>query len=174
MPVGECRARQRQLHFSCGGVQRLTFPMMTRRFAGLASLALLAAVTASCDRSTSRLSAEQEQRFQSEGIRRKEDDIVFRFTRDPGGRSERWEDRRASIIVTDSSVLIHKNEKIGLEITPRTRRDVSVQRSGGRIRIRSGKGRSEEIWSFAPQTDAEGWANDIRATIRGAKTVNSR
>jgi hypothetical protein len=148
--------------------------MMTRRSAALASLAVLAAVTASCDRSTSRLSAEQERRFQSEGIRRKEDDIVFRFTRDPGGRSERWEDRRASIIVTDSSVLIHKNEKIGLEITPRTRRDVTVQRSGGRIRIRSGKGRSEEIWSFEPQTDAEGWATDIRATIRGPKTTKSR
>lgn len=149
------------------------FPMMTRRFAGLASIALLAVVAGSCDRSTSRLSAEQERRFQSEGIRRKEDDIVFRFTRDPGGRSERWEDRRASIIVTDSSVLIHKNDKIGLEITPRTRRDVSVQRSGGRIRIRSGKGRSEEIWSFSPQSDAEGWTTDIRATIRAPKTVNS-
>jgi hypothetical protein len=148
--------------------------MITRRFSGLVPLVLLTVVTASCDRSTSRLSPEQERRFQAEGIRRKEDDIIFRFTRDPGGRSERWEDRRASIIVTDSSVLIHKNEKIGLEVTPRTRRDVSVQRSGGRIRIRSGRGRSEEIWSFEPQSDAEGWARDIRATIHESPTGNRR
>jgi hypothetical protein len=122
---------------------------------------------AACDRSTSRLSAEQQRRFQSEGIRRRADDIVFRFTRDPGGRSERWEDRRASIVVTDSSLLIHKNEKVGLEVTPRTRRDVAVQRSGGRIRIRSGRGRAEELWSFDPGSDAEGWTRDIRATMKG-------
>ena len=135
---------------------------------------LLSLGIAGCDVSTSRLSPEPERRFQAEGIRRREDDIIFRFTRDPGGRRERWEDRKASIIVTDSSVLIHKNEKIGLEITPRTRRDVSVQRSGGRIRLRSGRGRSEEIWSFEPETDAEGWVNDIRATITGSKAANRR
>ncbi len=131
-----------------------------------ALLVVLSLATVACDRTTSRLSPEQERRFQAEGIRRKADDIVFRFTRDPGGRSERWEDRRASIIVTDSSLLIHKNEKVGVEITPRTRRDVAVQRSGGRIRIRSGSGRSEEVWSFEPESDAEGWTRDIRATIK--------
>jgi hypothetical protein len=115
------------------------------------------------------LSAAQEQRFQAEGIRRKADDIVFRFTRDPGGRSERREDRRASIVVTDSSLLIHKNDKVGLELTPRTRRDVSVERSGGRIRIRSGRGRSEEVWSFQPESDAEGWVKDIRAILKRTK-----
>lgn len=94
--------------------------------------------------------------------------MTFRFTRDPAGRSERWEDRRASIIVTDSSVLIHKNEKLGLEITPRTRREVAVQRSGGRIRLRSGHGRSEEVWSFEPESDAEGWVRDIRAILKGS------
>ena len=125
------------------------------------SLALLG-----CDRTTSRLSPEQERQFQVEVVRRKADDIMFRFTRDPGGRSERWEDRRASIVVTDSSLLIHKNEKVGLEVTPRTRREVAVQRSGGRIRIRSGRGRSEEIWSFEPESDAEGWTRDIRAVLR--------
>ena len=140
---------------------------MPRRFAVMA--AVLLAATSACDRSTSRLSQAEQQRFQSEGIRRKADDVVFRYTKDPGGRSERWEDRRASIIVTDSSVFIHKNEKVGLEVTPRTRRDVAVQRSGGRIRIRTGSGRSEEVWSFEPDADAEGWVKDIRATLKSSK-----
>jgi hypothetical protein len=138
------------------------------RSLGVLSAALLVA-TGACDRTTSRLSQAQEQRFQAEGVRRKADDIMFRYTRDPGGRSERWEDRRASIIVTDSSFLIHKNEKVGLEVTPRTRREVQVQRSGGRIRIRTGSGRSEEVWSFEPGTDPEGWTKDIRATLKALK-----
>ena len=124
---------------------------------------------ASCDRSTSRLAAEDERRIQGEGISRRADDLVFRYTLDPGGRSERREDRRASIIVTQSSLLIHKNEKVGVEITPRTRKQVSVERSGSRIRIRSGKGRSEEIWSFEPPDDAEGWTADIRKVIKAPK-----
>ncbi|HEU4878020.1 MAG TPA: hypothetical protein VFT21_01145 [Gemmatimonadaceae bacterium] len=129
---------------------------------------LLLAIAA-CDRSTSRLTAEQQQRFASEGILRQADDIDFRFTRDPGGRSERWENRRASIVVTSSSLLIHKNEKVGVEITPRTQRAVEVQRSGERVRIRSGSGRSEEVWSFVPPGDAEGWTRDIRAVIKSSK-----
>jgi hypothetical protein len=129
---------------------------------------LLLAITA-CDRSTSRLTAEQQQRFASEGILRRADDVDFRFTRDPGGRSERWENRRASIVVTSSSLLIHKNEKIGVEITPRTQRAVNVQRAGERVRIRSGSGRSEEVWSFVPPEDAEGWTRDIRALIKSSK-----
>lgn len=139
--------------------------MRTPVFSILAAASLI--VLGGCDRSTSRLTADQQARFQSEGIRRRADDIIFRFTRDPGGRSERWEDRRASIIVTDSSILIHKNEKVGLEVTPRTRREVSVQRTGGRLRLRSGSGRSEEIWSFQPERDAEGWTRDIRAVLKG-------
>jgi len=141
--------------------------LILRRFA-LLSAALFTAATA-CDRTTSRLTQAQEQKFQLEGIRRKADDVMFRFTRDPGGRSERWEDRRASIIVTDSSIFIHKNEKVGLEVTPRTRREVAVQRSGQRIRIRSGSGRSEEVWSFEPADDAEGWVKDIRAILKSSK-----
>jgi hypothetical protein len=142
----------------------------------LPALALLLSV-ASCDTSTSKLSAGQESQFQTEGIKRRADDLVFRYTRDPGGRDERREDRRASIIVTGATVLIHKNEKVGVEITPRTRRDLSVERSGERIRIRSGKGRSEEIWSFEPPDDAAGWAADIRnvmnATTGGRKRGGS-
>ncbi|HEX6575673.1 MAG TPA: hypothetical protein VF042_11955 [Gemmatimonadaceae bacterium] len=118
-----------------------------------------------CDASTSRLTPAQEAQFQAEGVRRRADDVMFRYTSDPGGRSERREDRRASIIVTGSSVLIHKNEKVGLKVSPRTRRDVAVERSDGRIRIRAGRGRSEEIWSFEPD-DPAGWAADIRNAVK--------
>ena len=119
-----------------------------------------------CDRTTARLSAEQERLFQAEGIKRRADDLIFRYTRDPGGRGERREDRRASIVVTSSSLLIHKNEKVGVEITPRTRKEVAVERSGDRIRVRTGRGRSEEIWSFVPPDDASGWATDIRTVMK--------
>ena len=119
-----------------------------------------------CERSTARLSADRERQFQNEGVRRRADDLVFRWTRDAGGRDERREDRRASIVVTSSSLLIHKNEKIGVEITPRTRKETAVERSGDRIRIRSGRGRSEEIWSFVAPDDAPGWAADIRNVIK--------
>lgn len=105
---------------------------------------------------------------------RRGDDLDFRYTRDPGGRAERWENRRASIVVTRSSLLIHKNQKLGLEITPRTQRDVAVQRSGNRVRIRSGRGASEEVWSFVPPDDAPGWANDIRALIKDSKSGSTR
>ena len=126
-----------------------------------------------CDRSTAELTPEQEARFQSEAIVRRADDLEFRYTRDPGGRSERREDRLASIIVTRSTVLIHKNEKLGLEITPKTRRETAVERSGDRIRVRSGRGQSEEIWSFVPPNDAAGWVADLRAVIL-ASTGGSR
>ncbi|MGK2960901.1 MAG: hypothetical protein ACSLFK_02005 [Gemmatimonadaceae bacterium] len=120
------------------------------------------------DRGTSALSPALEQRFETEGVLRRASDVTFRFTSDPGGRSERREERRASIIVTNSSVYIHKNDKVGLELTPRTRRVSSVSRSGERVLIRSGSGASEVIWSFVPQEDAPGWTTDIRALIRQA------
>ncbi len=42
--------------------------------------------------------------------------------------------------MTKQSVIIHKNEKLGLEITPRTRRAVRVRREGVRVRISAGGG----------------------------------
>jgi hypothetical protein len=139
---------------------------MIRRFAlALGAAALLLA----CDTSTSKLTNEEEARFAAEGILRRADDQHFRYTRDPGGRSERWEDRKASIIVTKSSLLIHKNAKVGLEITPRSQRELSVSRTGSRVRIYSGRGRSEEVWSFEPPDDADGWTRDIRALIKSTK-----
>lgn len=136
------------------------------------ALAIALAVSAGAcdDTGSSRLSADREQRYESEGVTRRAADLTFRYTRDPGGRGERWEDRLASIVVTRTSLIIHKNEKIGLEIKPGTQRDVAVQRSGQRLRVRTGSGSSEEIWSFEPPDDPEGWTTDIRAAINASRT----
>lgn len=128
----------------------------------LAVIGLLSA----CQEKTGALTAEQRTRLESEGIVRRADGLIFRYTHDAGRRDAEWEDRRASIIVTRKSVIIHKNEKLGLELTPSTRRFVEVRRDGGRVRINAGSGRSAESWSFLPPTDAAGWATDIRAVIR--------
>ena len=109
-----------------------------------------------------------EARLARETIVRRADDVVFRYTRDPGGRRERREDRLASIVVTRETVLVHKNGKVGMEITPRSRRDYAVERQGERIRLRGGSGASGEVWSFVPPDDAPGWVADIRAVIRRA------
>ena len=143
---------------------------MIFRISRVAAAALIfMGMTACGDRHTGKLAPELEQRFTSEGILRRANDLDFRYTTDPRGRNERWEMRRASIVVTKSSVFIHKNEKVGLEITPATRRDVSVERSADRIRIHSGRGQSEEIWSFVPPDDAPGWTTDIRSVINLSK-----
>ena len=129
----------------------------------------------SCAQDTSKLTPDQEARFQEEGIVRRADNVVFHYTHDYSSRSygirENREDRRASIIVTKRTVLIHKNQKVGIEITPRSRR-YSVSRRENRVLIRAGTGRTGEVWSFEPQDgDAEGWARDIRAVIHaGAKS----
>jgi len=120
-------------------------------------------------RSTAELPAQLEARVTSEGVVRRAADLIFRYTEAPGRRTARWEDRRASIVVTPKTILIHKNAKIGLEITPRTRRDVAVERDGSRVRLRAGQGRSEELWSFVPPDgDAAGWTKDLRAVTRKA------
>lgn len=139
-----------------------------------AASAMLASVSACADRHTGVLSNEQQQRFAAEGIKHRADDIEFRYTKDPRGRGERWENRKASIVVTGSSVLIHKNEKIGVEITPQTRRDVSVERSADRVRVHSGRGQSEEVWSFVPPDDPPGWTTDIRSVINASKGAAKR
>lgn len=131
--------------------------------------ALILLVTAACGNvgSTAELPSELETRMLHEGVVRRAADLTFRYTLAPGRRSTRWEDRRASLVVTPMTILIHKNAKVGLEITPRTRRDVAVERDGNRIRIRAGRGRSEELWSFIPPDgDAPGWTSDLRAVTR--------
>ena len=129
-----------------------------------------------CAQDTSRLTPAQEARFQEEGIVRRADNVVFHYTHDYASRAygyrrgetrENREDRRASILVTHRSVLIHKNEKVGIAITPRSRR-YDVSRREGRVLIHAGTGRTGEVWSFEPPDgDAEGWTRDIRAVIRG-------
>jgi len=121
-----------------------------------------------CQEKTGAISPAQQQRLDAEGgIVRRADDLLFRYTHGTGTRDAGWEDRKASIIVTKQSVIIHKNEKLGLEINPRTRRFVEVRRSAERVRISAGGGKSAESWSFAPPDDAPGWATDIRAVIKG-------
>jgi hypothetical protein len=129
---------------------------------------------AACNETTSKLSPAAEQQFTAEGIVRRGDDLDFRYTHDVGRRDTRWENRRASIIVTRQSVLIHKNAKVGLEITPGTRRYVDVARDGSRVRIRAGSGRSQEVWSFQPESDAAGWTEAIRAVIRSSRSSANR
>jgi hypothetical protein len=135
---------------------------------------VLAAVLAGCRERSGALTPGQRERFAGEGIRRQAEDLIFRYTDHPGRRDARWEDRLASIVVTGATVLVHKNEKVGVEITPRSRRWAEVERSGSRVRIRVGRGRSEELWSFVPPDDPAGWAEDIRAVIRRSDSEANR
>ena len=146
---------------------------MMRRFGLLIGLTLAAWSCKPAD--TSALSPELTQRFETEGVLHRADNITFRWTVGAGTRRGQWEDRLASIIVTHQSVYLHKNEKVGVEVTPRSRRDYAVERDGERIRIRAGKGRDEEIWSFIPPDgDAPGWTKDIRAVMRLADSTGTR
>ncbi len=121
---------------------------------------------AGCQEKTGALTPSEQQRIDSEGLVRRADDLLFRYTHDAGRRAAGWEDRKASIIVTKQSVIIHKNEKLGLEITPRTRRYVAVRRDGNRVRISAGGGGPAESWSYVPPDDPAGWADDIRAVVK--------
>lgn len=146
------------------------------RAAMLRGLPLGLAAVLACRATTGRLSADREARFAAESLLHRADDLVFRYTEDGGRRGGRWEDRVASIVVTRQTVFIHKNEKVGLQLTPRTRREVEVRRDGDRVRITAGTGRSAESWSFVPPDDPEQWARDIRNVLksRGADERKSR
>lgn len=131
-------------------------------------LGCLLAAVAACSRDTSRLTPAEEQRFTQEGLLHRADNVTFRWTRGAGRQGGTWEDRVASIIVTRRSVLIHKNEKVGVEITPASRRAYEVHRDGQRVRIKAGSGKSAETWSFTPPDAAEAWTQDIRSVIRAS------
>lgn len=125
---------------------------------------------ASCRGTTARLSPEMESRFVAESIVHRADDQVFRYTYySRSTRSNRWEDRDASIIVTRSSVYIHKNEKVGLDLTPSSRKATEVRREGDRVIIAAGSGQSRVSWSFRPPDNAEAWTQDIRAVLKGGE-----
>ncbi len=140
---------------------------MTRFGAALGLLVVLAGVPG-CRQETGRLSPQQEQRFAAEGILHRADNLRFRWTQGAGRRGGTWEDRLASIVVTRRSVLVHKNGKVGIEITPDSRRRSEVHRDGEQVRISSGAGGSAETWSFVPPGDAEAWSQDIRGVIQRA------
>ena len=124
--------------------------------------------------STATLPADLEARVTREGVVRRAADLTFRYTEAPGRRSARWEDRRASIVVTPATILIHKDAKIGLEVTPRTQRAVAIERDGRRVRLRVGEGRSEVLWSFEPPDgDVAGWTRDLRAVITQTRAADS-
>jgi hypothetical protein len=124
--------------------------------------------------STATLPADLEARVSREGVVRRAADVTFRYTEAPGRRSARWEDRRASIVVTPATILIHKNAKIGLEVTPRTQSAVAIERDGRRVRLRVGEGRSEVLWSFEPPDgDVAGWTRDLRAVITRTRAADS-
>lgn len=130
-------------------------------------LALLAG--SGCRQTTARLTPELESRFAAEGVLRRADDQVFRFTyfsRSTNGT--RWEDRDASIVITRTTLYIHKNEKVGLEIAPASRRDCDVRREGDRVIISAGSGKSRVSWSFRPPDDADGWSRDARTALQAA------
>jgi len=139
------------------------------RVIGALFLAGTVILATGCQQKTGALTAAQQQRLDGEGVVRRADDLIFRYTHDAGSRDAGWENRKASIIVTKQSVIIHKNEKLGLEINPRTRRFVQVRRDGDRVRISAGGGNAAASWSFVPPDDAAGWADDIRAVVKASK-----
>jgi hypothetical protein len=130
-------------------------------------LALFALVVfAGCARDTSTLTPAWQQRFQTEGIVRRADNVIVRHTREGDRWDNSYKDRLASVILTHGTILIHQGERVLLEVTPRTRREISVTRQGGRIRIRAVGERVTEIFSFEAKQDAAGWAEDLRTVVK--------
>ncbi len=130
------------------------------------SVLLPVAVAIGCRATTGRLPADLASRFEAESVVRRADDQVFRYTYySRSTRGNRWEDRDASIIVTRSSVFIHKNEKVGLDLSGGSRKATEVRRDGDRVIISAGSGQSKVSWSFRPPDDAPGWTEAIRAVL---------
>lgn len=126
------------------------------------------AILLACRQTTATLPPELASRFEAETIVRRADDLVFRYTYySRSTRGNRWEDRDASIIVTRRSLFIHKNQKVGLDLTAASRKVNEVRRDGNRVVISSGSGQSRVSWSFQPPDDPEGWTNDIQTVIGG-------
>ena len=135
--------------------------MRTRLAAVVSALIIVA-----CKATTGTLPPDLASRFEAESVVHRADDQVFRYTYySRSTRGNRWEDRDASIIVTKSSVFIHKNGKVGLDLTPASRKATEVRRDGDRVIISAGSGQSKVSWSFRPPDDAEGWAAAIRAVL---------
>jgi hypothetical protein len=137
-----------------------------RWFTVCLALALLAT---GCQK-TGQLSPALNARFAKEGIVRRADDLTFRRTIAAGRRDSSWEEKRASIIVTHECVFLHVNGKPLVEITPRSTGFYEIHRDSDRLSLRAGGGKSGASWSFRPPEDADGWAQDIRAVVKKAKS----
>lgn len=132
----------------------------------LVGLAFVAFMALGCRRTTADLSPDLVSRFAAESVLHRADDQVFRYTYySRSTRGTRWEDRDASIIVTRQSIFIHKNAKVGLDLTSASRKANAVRREGDRVIVSSGSGQSKVSWSFRPPDDADAWARDIRAVL---------
>jgi hypothetical protein len=146
-------------------------PSVARAHTALLSIVALSIVAltllAGCHRTTGTLSEEQERRFEAEHVVRRAVDVLVRHTHDAGTRDAGWEEDDASIVVTQQSVVIHRNDRFRLEITPRSTGVYEVARDHDRLSLRTGSGKSAASWSFRPPEDAAGWADDMRAVIRG-------
>jgi hypothetical protein len=125
---------------------------------------VLALLCDGCAQDTSRLTADQEQRLAVQGITHRANNLVFRHTRGAGAR---WDNVRASIVVTQGTILIHRNGEVEFLYEPRSRRACEVHRDHDRVRISAGSGRSIEAWSFTPPDDPQGWAVDMRRAVGG-------
>jgi hypothetical protein len=140
---------------------------------GLLLLAPLA-LASGCARETARLSPDQQQRFEAEGIVRRADNLWFRYSHGVGTYRGGWEEQLASIVVTRQSVLIHRNERVLIEVTPRSTGGYLLRRDNDRLSLRTGIGAAARSWAFHPPEDPEGWAADIRAVIRGTAGARRR
>lgn len=142
---------------------------MRARAPTIAGLALALACADS-----SRLDADQEARLAAQGIVLRADNLSFRHSQDVGRRDARHRDRRASIVVTTQTVLIHEAGYVDFLIEPSSRRWLEVHRDGGRVRINAGTGGNTEVWSFTPAGDAEPWVRAIRDVIRASASAANR
>ena len=124
------------------------------------------AVVSGCHRGTGRLSDEQQKRFEAEGIVRRAVDVDFHRTHAGRGSRSSWDEGYASIVVTHASVVIHSDDRVLFEITPRSTGYYRVGRDHDRVAIRGGRGQSAVSWSFRPAEDPDGWARDVRAVIQ--------
>ena len=147
---------------------------MTGRSIVSALAVCLLAGAVGCGERTGALTASQQQRLDTEGLVRRADDLMFRYTHDAGRRDAGWEDREASILVTKQSLIIHKNEKLGLELTTRSRRFAQVRRDGERMQKQRGRRRVGGELVVRAAGGAVGWANDIRAVIKAGQSSVGR
>jgi hypothetical protein len=129
----------------------------------------LALLATGCQK-TGKLSPDLTARFEKEGIVRRADDLTVRRTIAAGQRDSGWEDKRVSIVVTADSIFLHVNGKPLVQITPRSTGFYEISRDRDRLSLRAGGGKSAVSWSFRPPEDADGWAVDVRAVIKKAKS----